>query len=282
MLLSLFPGIDLFGQAFEAEGFNVVRGPDAILGGDIRNFHSEPGIFEGLLITPPCQPWSKLSRNPDIDYGLEMLAEAKRIVDESQPDWWIMENVAGVPDFIVEGYTHQRFDIDQAWYSNTSRLRHIQFGSKNGIYLDVPRGKKGQVDHGCALASDGRTFRELKALQGLPDEFDLEDFTVAGKKKVVGNGVPFVLGRVLAKEVKRVTRQDEKTCLTGLRKSDAPAGKISVTIPGEKSVTDQSRLSVTERCACGCGRTVTGRRSYYDYSCRKRAQRQRQKCDAPG
>jgi hypothetical protein len=31
LVLSLFPGIDLFGRGFEAAGFCVVRGPDLIL-----------------------------------------------------------------------------------------------------------------------------------------------------------------------------------------------------------------------------------------------------------
>jgi DNA (cytosine-5)-methyltransferase 1 len=256
MLLSLFPGIDLFGKAFEEQGYNVVRGPDPIWGGDIRDFHSEPGVFEGVLLTPPCQPWSGLSRNPDIEFGLEMLEQGKRIIEESQPEWWIMENVARVPDFMVDGYTWQRFDIDQAWYSNVSRLRHIQFGSRHGLYLDIPRGKPSLVNHGCALASDDRSFRELKELQGLPDSFNLPDFTVKGKKKVTGNGVPLVLGRVLAEEVKRVTRRQQKC-----------------DVPGGTTVTDRSQ----KRCQCGCGRIVTGRRLYYDYSCRKRAQRRREK-----
>lgn len=38
LVLSLFPGIDLLGRGFEAEGFYVVRGPDLIYGGDIRAF----------------------------------------------------------------------------------------------------------------------------------------------------------------------------------------------------------------------------------------------------
>ena len=34
LVLSLFPGADLFGEAFEKEGFCVVRGPELILGPD--------------------------------------------------------------------------------------------------------------------------------------------------------------------------------------------------------------------------------------------------------
>jgi len=46
LVLSLFPGIDILGRGFEDEGFCVVRGPDLLWGGDIRNFHTPPGKFE--------------------------------------------------------------------------------------------------------------------------------------------------------------------------------------------------------------------------------------------
>jgi DNA (cytosine-5)-methyltransferase 1 len=44
----------------------------------------------------------------------------------------------------------------------------------------------------------------MYALQGLPEDFlDLAPFTVHGKRKVVGNGVPLPMGRAVAKAVKR-------------------------------------------------------------------------------
>lgn len=45
IILSLFPGIDLLGRAFEEMGFCVVRGPDKLWGGDIKNFRPPDGIF---------------------------------------------------------------------------------------------------------------------------------------------------------------------------------------------------------------------------------------------
>lgn len=47
LVLSLFPGIDLLGAAFELEGFTVVRGPDPIFGGDVRAFHPPTGVSAG-------------------------------------------------------------------------------------------------------------------------------------------------------------------------------------------------------------------------------------------
>jgi len=47
-------------------------------------------------------------------------------------------------------------------------------------------------------------YRDAIRLQGLPDEFLAEaPFTVAGKIKCVGNGVPLPMGRAVAKAVKR-------------------------------------------------------------------------------
>lgn len=59
-VLSIFPGIDLLGRAFEEEGYTVVRGPDPLWGGDIRNFHVPAGVFEGIIGGPPCQHWTRL------------------------------------------------------------------------------------------------------------------------------------------------------------------------------------------------------------------------------
>ena len=48
LVLSLFPGIGLLDQAFEEQGFCVVRGPDLLWGGDIKQFHPPAGKFDGV------------------------------------------------------------------------------------------------------------------------------------------------------------------------------------------------------------------------------------------
>ncbi|WP_214655918.1 hypothetical protein, partial [Vibrio anguillarum] len=60
-----------------------------------------------------------------------------------------------------------------------------------------------ETTNSAATASDERSFAQLKQLQGLPDDFDLPSFTVEGKKRAVGNGVPLALGQVLADLVDR-------------------------------------------------------------------------------
>lgn len=134
---------------------------------------------------------------------------------------------------------------------------------------------------GCALASDDRSFKELCHIQGLAPDFDLPDFNVKGKKKAVGNGVPLSIGRVLAKSVLDVTDPGENNVTLQHNKSVNDREKkividlqdINVTEPLKSSVTDRE----DNRCACGCGRKLIGRKKTYDSTCRKRVQRQRNK-----
>jgi DNA (cytosine-5)-methyltransferase 1 len=203
-----------------------------------------------------------------------MLEEFARVVLEARPEWWLMENVARVPTVtklhghifseLSHSYVIQRLDINQGWYCDVTRLRHIQFGSQSGRSLNVLRQHINPGSHRAALASDDRPFSELCRLQGLPEDFNLPPFLANEKKRAVGNGVPLQMGRVLAQAIIEVY---EKPVIV---QRDF-AGKVT---PDKK-------------CLCGCGRQVTGKAKYYDYSCRKRAQRQRdlarqeiQKCDS--
>jgi DNA (cytosine-5)-methyltransferase 1 len=271
LVLSIFPGVDLLGRAFEEAGFCVVRGPDLIFGGDIRRFHPPIGAFWGIIGGPPCQDFSGLRRAAPTGYGLEMLEEYRRVVTEAEPEWWLMENVARVPNCDIAGYVTQRLDVNQAWFTNVSRLRHIQFGSKSGRLLNVTRRvtdvtTRGRFE-GAALANDGRSFAKLCQLQGLPEGYDLPGFLVSEKKRAVGNGVPLPMGRALAQAVIEAYGAGVVVQFDLLR-----------------------RVTPVGVCACGCGRPVEGKARYYDFSCRKRAQRQRErrsvtelsgKCDGP-
>ena len=48
-------------------------------------------------------------------------------------------------------------------------------------------------------------FFDLARQQGLPEDFDLPGWTVVGKCKAIGNGVPMAMGRALAKAVREAT-----------------------------------------------------------------------------
>lgn len=255
LVLSLCSGIGLLDRAFKEAGFCVVSAGDIILGShhDIRDFAAPKGRFDGIIGGTPCPDFSLLKRDRPVleeSYGFEMLMEFKRIVLECDCSWWLLENVSGVPDIKIDGYSHQRLDINQSWYENVTRLRHIQFGHKENKYLQIERKNvtiRSQKLQSCALANDDRSFRELCQIQGLEDDFDLPSFNVKGKKRAVGNGVPLSIGRALASAVTELL---------------------------QKPVTQQDKI-----CSCGCGRIVTHRGQYYDFSCRKRYQRKKDKCD---
>jgi DNA (cytosine-5)-methyltransferase 1 len=254
IVLSLFPGVGLLDRQFDAAGFCVVRGPDLLWGGDVRTFKPPVGWAFGVLGGPPCQDFSAKRRSKPTGYGLAMLAEFRRIVNAVRPEWWLLENVARVPDVRIAGYTWQRFALDQAWFEPVSRLRHFQFGSLSGKLLDVPTGRRIANAVPAALACDDRPWPVVRALQGLPDDYDLPGFSAAGKVAAVGNGVPQCLASIVAAAV---------VDAYGVGKCDSP---------GCATVTAAAELL---RCRCGCGRTVRGKQRYAGPACRKRAERRR-------
>ncbi|NKB76683.1 MAG: hypothetical protein GKR96_06440 [Gammaproteobacteria bacterium] len=249
LILSIFPGIDLLGKGFEEQGFCVVRSPDHITGGDIRDFVAPSGVFGGVVGGSPCQDFSALNRAPT-GYGLAMLNEYKRVVLDNQPSWFLFENVAQFPNFTIKGYTQQRFELDLGWFVEYSRLRHFMFGSLSGALLNPMKGKKHNIKGGAVVGKDSRSFQACCEIQGLSHDFDLPFFSLSGKKQAVANGVPLPLSCYLAKLIQRDYYGEE-------------AGQIRIKAEAEK------------RCACQCGRLVYGRAKYDGVSCRKRAQRQR-------
>lgn len=246
LILSLFPGIDLLGRGFEAEGFCVVRGPDLITGGDVRDFHPPAGRFDGVIAGPPCQDFSKARRTEPTGYGLAMLAEFARVVTEARPTWFVMENVPSVPTIEIEGYKVQRFDLNALDCGlKQNRLRHFQYGDCRGYIILIHRTRRVTDAEPCVTASEGkrpnrRTFGQFCELQGLPADFDLPGWTRHAKYTAVGNGVPIPMARLIARSVTAAVE---------------PVG--------------------FRACRCGCGRPVSGKQQTATDACRKRLQRKR-------
>ena len=245
LVLSMFPGADLLGRGFEEEGFCVVRGPDIVYGSDIRTFHGVKGKFDGVIGGPPCQDFSALRRGPETGYGVEMLREFLRVVSECSPAWFLMENVARVPDVSLDGYHVQRFDLNARHCGSAqSRLRHWQFGSLDGSVLQPVRCDSSIGGEAICVASEGarsgrRGWSEFCQLQGLPADFELPGLSVEASYRAVGNGVPLPMARTVA-----------------------------------RAVTDRSVLFAgASLCGCGCGRSVTGRQLLALPACRQRVSR---------
>lgn len=250
LVLSLFPGIDLLGRGFEDEGFCVVRGPDIIYGQNIEGWTSPPpGRIDGIIGGPPCQDFSRARRTPPTGDGLRMIDEFTRVVTETEPSWFLMENVPmlAVPDVLVDGYTVQRFDLNARECGlSQSRLRYFQYGSREGFVLVPERQEPVGEPLAIALASEGsrpgrRSWPDFCELFGLPRDFSLPGLSVAAKYRAVGNGVPIPMARVVARAIR------------------------------EASV----RMIDVRLCVCNCGRIVQGQKLAALPACRKRMQRRR-------
>lgn len=239
LVLSLFPGIGLLDMAFEQEGFCVVRGPDLLWGGDIKRFHVPVGRFDGVIGGPPCQRFSRLSAlvvANGYELAENLIPEYERVASEAQPAWFLMENVPAAPLPVVPGYLVRDLVVSnrEDCGGEQSRVRRFSFGTRDGraLVLDWPAPPVPMVYRQAALASGSaravpvalggsgklkRTRKGAAALgdkteavfadhvraQGLPDGFDLPGFTVAGKVKAIGNGVPLPMGVAVARAVRR-------------------------------------------------------------------------------
>ena len=242
LVLSLFPGVDLLGRGFEAEGFSVVRGPDTLLDSKIEDFKTPAGHLDGIIGGPPCQNYSDANRHRNPEEGDRLVLEYLRVIDEAQPEWFVMENVRNVPDVQIEGYQIQRIPItDAECGGKQSRLRHIQFGSRIGDIIR-PLRTEGQRPVTpavlCRMTSPNDRHSRRCDAQGV-EYLPLKSLTRSARARVIGNGVPFSMARALAAAVR-------------------------------------SRSVITDAdCVCGCGRDAKSGGTHATASCRKRMQRRR-------
>jgi DNA (cytosine-5)-methyltransferase 1 len=149
------------------------------------------------------------------------------------------------PGIRVDGYSHQRLDVDPRDVGGAQRrLRHFQFGDRDGQVLALVRPPRRSTGEPACLATESnkparREWSRFCALQGLPESFDLPGWTIAAKYRAVGNGVHLEVARLVARAVARV--------------SDAG----------------------TRLCACSC--PVHGKAISAGPACRKRLERQRRR-----
>lgn len=234
LVLSLFPGIGMLDRAFELEGFTVVRGPDVLWGGDIHTFHPPAAKFDGMIGGPPCQAFSRLRHIVEANgykTAPNLIPEFERCVREASPRWWLMENVPAAPEPALDA--SRSFVFDNHWLGETTQGRARRWSSNLVLHVETPAlvpierepavcasggyravpvavGGSGKVKRtaaknlGYTSVRSVRSVREAARLQGLPEDFlDGAPFTVAGKQKVIGNGVPIPMGRAIARAVRR-------------------------------------------------------------------------------
>jgi len=204
-------------MAFEECGFCVVRGPELLLGGDIRNWHAIRGKFDGVIGGPPCQTFSDAVIGHEPSHG-NLIPEFERIVEEAAPLWFVMENVAAAP--APRGAIWS--EVIDAWECGSSQHRNRRFSSN--LTLDVKRipleerhpdpwptvlatefkYSKNSKDRRRAGRKVGRkmTMEEVNLAMGLPEDFATPALTMQMSYRVRGNGVPLELGRAIAEAVK--------------------------------------------------------------------------------
>lgn len=177
------------------------------------------------------------AQNPEryTKIAANLIPEFERVVSEAAPRWFLMENVPEAPEAEVEGYQIHSFLLNNRWLgAEQNRLRRFCFGHVDRLvdlkkhievtlfenpvfeYAVTAAGSTGGAPVPVRLNGGGkpkrlpksasassRTVADYCRLQGLPEDF-LGDapFTVAGAKKVLGNGVPLPMGRALARAIK--------------------------------------------------------------------------------
>jgi hypothetical protein len=103
LMLDLFSGLGGASQAMRDRFWQVVRvdldprfSPDIVA--DVRDFCWDGERPDLIWASPPCtefarefMPWSRTGREPD----LSLVEATIRIVEETKPRFWILENVRG-------------------------------------------------------------------------------------------------------------------------------------------------------------------------------------------
>jgi DNA (cytosine-5)-methyltransferase 1 len=200
-------------MAFELEGFCVVNGPDIIWGRDNRNFRSVVNRFDGVVGGPPCQEFSR-ARTQGESSQENMIPEFARIVEETKPKWWVMENVPNAP---LPDLTPRYSNIANAYYFGSVQVRNRRITSNLPLRLEYAKElypnpipcvtatefKGCATDSRRASRAFGRrlTLDEMKWAMGV-EEVNLEALSKEYQYRVLGNSVPLPLGRVIAKAVK--------------------------------------------------------------------------------
>lgn len=224
----------------------MVSAGDILWGRDVREFTPARHVFTGIIGGSPCQDFSKARRSPPTGQGVELVKEFQRVVHQATPEWFLLENVPAVPNVTVPAYIVQRLNLNASECGVAqNRLRCFQFGSRDGAGLVIPRCDTPENVAPCVMASEGkrsvrRSWPDFCELQGLPRDFNLPGLSQAMRYKLVGNGVPVPMARVVATAiVRRHVTRDLKVCV------------------------------------CDCGRPVQPGQTQATAACRKRMQRKR-------
>jgi DNA (cytosine-5)-methyltransferase 1 len=178
------------------------------------------------------------AKNPEKYHLAEnLIPEFERCVIEARPTWFLMENVPDAPNPEIPGFHIHTFLLNNRWIPDSTpqnRLRRFWFGhcerkidlrqfidyallesheftytvlaSGTSKTLPVAMNSNGKPKRLLKNLGSTRSVSEMATLQGLPDDFlDDAPFTVAGKRRVIGNGVPVPMARAIARAIRLAT-----------------------------------------------------------------------------
>lgn len=114
VILDLCGGCGAWSAPYRAAGYDVRL--VTLPGDDVRTYRPPPGVW-GVLAAPPCEVWSRARVSPASDEetlrALEVVTACLRLVAETRPVWWALENpvgrlgrIMGRPTYTFEPHEH--------------------------------------------------------------------------------------------------------------------------------------------------------------------------------
>lgn len=137
---------------------------------ELSNLYDEKLDYLMLVACPPCQGFSSIRLGGEDDIRNELVFEYQRLIEELNPDFLIMENVAG-----MTGRKGKK--IFDTFKTEISKKYNVVYDVLNSADYGVPQTRKRLVVHGIKKS----LYNELKL-----DEFTLPTRT---HSKEGGNGL---------------------------------------------------------------------------------------------
>jgi site-specific DNA-cytosine methylase len=115
LMLDLFSGLGGASRAMREAGWTVIRvdieekfSPDICC--DIRDFHYSGPVPDLIWASPPCTEFSRRAMPPTWkcnggkhkEPDMSCVLATKRIIEEINPKWWIVENVQGARKYFKD------------------------------------------------------------------------------------------------------------------------------------------------------------------------------------
>ena len=108
---------------------------------DFSNLYNKKNDYLMLVACPPCQGFSSIRLGGEDDIRNELVFEYQRLIEELNPDFLIMENVAG-----MTGRKGEK--IFDAFKTEVTKKYHLVYDVLNAADYGVPQTRKRLVVHG--------------------------------------------------------------------------------------------------------------------------------------